>query len=118
MSLGERLKQAREEKGFTQIFAAKKLGVANTTLSGYENNDRRPDPNMLKKLAELYSVSPNWLLGIDHFNRKELKKHGPVGIDLYEEAEKNGLTDEEAAEILKAFGPLFKKHQSKFVEND
>lgn len=63
MNLGERLKRVREEKGLAQNFVAKKLGIANTTLSGYENNDRKPDPDMLKKLADFLNVSTDYLLG-------------------------------------------------------
>ncbi len=63
MALGERLKKARNNKGLTQIEAAKKLGVTNGALSGYERNYRDPDTNMLKQMAELYEVSLDYLVG-------------------------------------------------------
>ena len=63
MGLGERLKNARKNKGVTQIEAAKKLGVTNGALSGYERNYRDPDTEMLRKMADLYDVSLEWLLG-------------------------------------------------------
>jgi transcriptional regulator with XRE-family HTH domain len=63
MTLGDRLRQIRESKGLTQIFVSKKLGIANTTLSSYENDERKPDPDTLKKLADFYDVSTDWLLG-------------------------------------------------------
>lgn len=65
MSLGERLKEARKNKKITQMEAASKLGVTNGALSGYERNYRDPDTEMLKKLANLYGVSIEWLLGND-----------------------------------------------------
>lgn len=61
--LGKRLKEARENKKLTQIEAAKKLGISNGTLSGYERNYRDPDTSMLEKMAELYNVKVDWLLG-------------------------------------------------------
>lgn len=63
MILGERLKEARKLKGYTQMEAASKLGITNGALSGYERNYRDPDTEMLKKLANLYEVSTEWLLG-------------------------------------------------------
>lgn len=61
--LGKRLKEARENRKLTQIEAAKKLGISNGTLSGYERNYRDPDTAMLEKMAELYNVKVDWLLG-------------------------------------------------------
>ena len=61
--LGQRLKQAREESRYTQIVAAKKLGISNGTLSGYEREYRDPDTDILNKMADLYEVSVEWLMG-------------------------------------------------------
>ncbi|KKB75320.1 MULTISPECIES: helix-turn-helix domain-containing protein [Bacillus] len=61
--LGIKLKEAREKKGLKQIEAAKKLGISNGTLSGYERDYRDPDTETLKKMAELYDVSIDELLG-------------------------------------------------------
>lgn len=61
--LGKRLKQAREESRYTQIVAAKKLGISNGTLSGYEREYRDPDTDILNRMADLYDVSVGWLMG-------------------------------------------------------
>lgn len=70
--LGKRLKQARNDKGIKQIDAAKKLGISNGTLSGYERNYRDPDTDILNEMASLYEVSVDWLLGKTN-NPKENK---------------------------------------------
>jgi transcriptional regulator with XRE-family HTH domain len=62
-TLGARLKEAREKKRLTQMEVAKKLGISNGTLSGYERNYRDPDTNILAKLSALYEVSVDWLTG-------------------------------------------------------
>jgi len=61
--LSRRLKNLREKHGYLQKFVADKLGVRSNTLSGYENGSRSPDPEMLVKLAELYDVTTDYLLG-------------------------------------------------------
>ncbi|MFD1126594.1 helix-turn-helix domain-containing protein [Paenibacillus provencensis] len=60
-SLGARLKKARESKRLTQQEVANHLGVSNGAISGYERNYRDPDTEILKKLADLYEVSLDWL---------------------------------------------------------
>ena len=62
-TLGSRLKDAREAKRYTQKHAAEILGISNGTLSGYERNYRDPDTTTLNKMAELYEVKVDWLLG-------------------------------------------------------
>lgn len=63
--LARRLRQARENSGLTQIDAAKKLGISNGTLSGYERDYRDPDTDILNQMADLYDVKTDWLLGRD-----------------------------------------------------
>ncbi|GGK00740.1 HTH-type transcriptional regulator ImmR [Lentibacillus kapialis] len=61
--LGKRLKEARVKAGYKQVDACKKLGISNGTLSGYERNYRDPDTQTLNKMATLYEVSVDWLIG-------------------------------------------------------
>lgn len=66
-AIGERLKQAREKIGLKQNRAAAKLGIHNSTLAKYESGEREADNEVLIKLADLYEVSPQWLLtGEEH----------------------------------------------------
>ncbi|MER2169902.1 MAG: helix-turn-helix domain-containing protein [Psychrobacillus psychrodurans] len=62
--LGKRLKEARLKTKLTQIEAAKKLGISNGTLSGYERDYRDPDTAILERMASLYEVTTDYLLGI------------------------------------------------------
>src|SRR5699024_4953465 len=73
--LSKKQKELREEKGFLQKFVADKIGVRSNTLSGYENGTRSPDPEMIIKLAELYEVSKDYLLGRKKSNRDGINKH-------------------------------------------
>ncbi|MCP1134380.1 helix-turn-helix domain-containing protein [Paenibacillus polysaccharolyticus] len=63
--LGSRLKKARMNKRLTQQEVANKIDVSNGAISGYERNYRDPDTETLKKLANLYEVSLDWLNGRD-----------------------------------------------------
>lgn len=61
--LGKRLKALREKKGISQKFVATKIGVNNSTLSGYESGYREPDGETLSRLADFYEVTTDYLLG-------------------------------------------------------
>lgn len=62
--LPQRLKLARDKTGFTQEYVAKQLNIEIGTLSGYELGRRRPNTDMLAKLATIYNVPSDYLLGL------------------------------------------------------
>jgi DNA-binding GntR family transcriptional regulator/DNA-binding XRE family transcriptional regulator len=65
-----RLKEARKAANLNQKEAAAKIGISNGSLSLYEKGDRDPNPDILSRLADLYSVSVDWLLGRFSSTRK------------------------------------------------
>lgn len=60
---GERLAKLRKEKGLTQEELAKALNITRSALSLYEIGKRDPDTETLKKMAEYFGVSIDYLLG-------------------------------------------------------
>lgn len=62
-SVGERLRKARIKKGLKQAEVAKRLGVTRSVISRYELGINDPPSENIIKLAEIYGVSPNYLLG-------------------------------------------------------
>ena len=63
MSLGSRLRERRELKGKTQNEVADDLGISNVRLSRYESDERKPDPELLAKLADYYDTTVDYLVG-------------------------------------------------------
>lgn len=62
--LGDRLKEEREKRGWSQVFVAKKLGLKrSSTYANWEYGIREPDLEMIKKLSELYETSLDKLSG-------------------------------------------------------
>ena len=63
---GERIKKLRKEKGLTQQQLGEMLGVQKSAIAKYENG-RVPNlkKETLSRLAEIFNVTPNYLLGID-----------------------------------------------------
>ncbi|SET15274.1 DNA-binding transcriptional regulator, XRE-family HTH domain [Natronincola peptidivorans] len=69
--LGERIKKLREEQGLSQLEMAKVLGVGNSTMSMYESNARKPDYETLKKIADYFNVTTDYLLGLTEIPMQE-----------------------------------------------
>ena len=62
---GYRLKNLRQQHHLTQTQVANRLNLSKTSISGYENNVKTPSQDVLIKLAGLYRVSTDYLLGLD-----------------------------------------------------
>lgn len=61
MSFGERLKEARLLKGYTQKQLAEKLNIGGTTVTGYEKDNSEPNMNTISKIMEILNVDANFL---------------------------------------------------------
>ena len=61
--LMNRLRDLRQEKGWTQAQLGKRIGVAKTTISGYEIGTRQLDPATICTLCDLFGCTADYLLG-------------------------------------------------------
>jgi len=60
----KRLVELRREKGLSQGELADGLNMSRSTLANYEIGQRQPDFEMLIRLAEFFSVTTDYLLGV------------------------------------------------------
>lgn len=69
----EQMRSLRELHGYTQHEVAQKLHVERSTYTWYELGKVQPKIDMLVRLAALYEVSVDRLLGVDReWSAKEL----------------------------------------------
>lgn len=88
-TLGDLLREARENAKLTQAAAAQALGVARTTLVAIEQGQRRARVDELQRLAALYRLSLNVLLrqeGLKVDLRPRFRKSGGEADQEVEEA--------------------------------
>ena len=65
-TLGARLSYLREKKGWTKTYVSKKLGMKTvSTYANWEYDTRQPDNDMIVRIAELFEVPTDYLLGAD-----------------------------------------------------
>lgn len=90
-----RLRKLRLNKGLRQEQVAKLVGVNKSAISTYESGTRQPSFDILVRLANLYRVSTDYLLGQTSIRV----------VDL------SGLTEQEAALICGIVETMSKKNE-------
>ena len=63
---GEQIKKLRTNKGWIQIELASKLSVTKQSVSNWENENIMPSVDMLIKIAKLFNVTTDFLLGLSN----------------------------------------------------
>lgn len=66
MTIGDRVKAARENKGYTQDELAHKLGYKSRSSINKIEKERDIPRSMIVKLAEILDVTPGYLMGWDN----------------------------------------------------
>lgn len=67
--LGQRISELRTESGWSQVKLAEKIGVTKQTVSNWENENIQPSIEMLVRLANLFNVTTDYMLGLEKVPR-------------------------------------------------
>lgn len=62
-TFSDMLKRLRKEKGLSQLDLGSILGVGKSTISMYENGQRKPSFEMLETIADFFNVDMDYLMG-------------------------------------------------------
>ena len=69
MNMGERIKELRIAKGYTQEELGKKLGLKKAAIQKYENGDvENIKRSKIKLLADVLGVTPSYIMGWEEPN--------------------------------------------------
>jgi transcriptional regulator with XRE-family HTH domain len=71
IALGDRIRDARKIKGLTQRQLAHLIGAKHNSISDWENNKNKPDPDTIELLMRALEIDANTLLGFD--NKENIK---------------------------------------------
>ena len=96
--LCEQLKQIRKANNFTQQDLADAVGIERSTYASYETGRNKPDVILLKRIANVFGVSSDFILEIDtskKFNMSDAnvsyKKNGSQLVSTLSKDEKTVL---------------------------
>lgn len=101
-ALAERIKQLRAEAKMTQEDLARELRVSKGAVGNWETGIRRPDPETLDEIADLFNVDMDYLLGRTN-ERPEVSLEEKWIIECYRNADADAKTAVLA--ILRRFDP-------------
>lgn len=83
MGFDERIRQLRQARGISQVELSAALDVTKQSVSNWENNNIQPSIDILIRLSQYFSVSTDYILGLDERKYIEI----------------TGLTDKEVTHI-------------------
>ena len=70
--LNQRIRELRCACGWSQVELAKRLGLSKQTVSNWENDNIQPSIEMLVRLAKVFNVSTDYLLGLEQVPRLDI----------------------------------------------
>ena len=106
----DRLRAARQLRGFSQSELADKTGLQPSAVSHFETGRRSPSFDNLKVLSDALQVTTDYLLGrVDEPNLT-----GPVANQLFRHAEKMSKSD---LDTLTSFAEMLAKKAVQKKEN-
>ena len=99
--MSTRIADARKAIGMTQRTLAEKLGIAASTLNGYEKGNHKPDSDILIAVSSITGCTIDYLLNrVDGFHDYYGKEKSPAPA----EAEAEEVSLEETDRLLVALG--------------
>lgn len=93
VDFGNTLKTLRQKENMTQAQLSQKLDLTKSVISAYETGLRLPSYDVLIHIAQIFNVSTDYLLGLEH----------PQEIDL------SGLSSEEVTALLNLIKAMKRK---------
>lgn len=90
----ERIKALREARGWTQAELARRMNMTRNGINSWEQGLSMPSPPSLVDLAKLFSVSTDYLLGVEN--------HSTVNV--------TGLNEEDVALLAQLADRLRENH--------
>ena len=113
--LGDNIRQLRDARGLKQAQLGDMLGLAESTISLYEKGKREPDVATIKKMAKIFDVTTDLLLGYDVLKtelmqnvetiahiRRGLQNDPPISPEDLELAEQIAKLSEKSRQIIDA----------------
>ena len=111
----DKLKELRNKEGISQSALGKALNMSQQGIAKWETGSTSPNPEMLRKIADYFNVSVDYLLGKTDIKNPRPKNEDKITFDDFTYAmneEAHELTDEEKDKLLE-LARFFKENRKK-----
>ncbi|WZL73102.1 S24 family peptidase [Clostridiaceae bacterium 35-E11] len=82
MFRGDRFKKLRKEKKLTQVQLGNILNTSHATINRYEKGIHQPDLNTINKIAEIFNVTTDYLLGRENLLENTIEIEGFIRLPI------------------------------------
>ena len=102
LTIGQRIRLARDAAGFNQGELAKRIGIKQASLSDLENGlSKAPSAKVLLDMADVLKVSPRWIIDGEDGELKVANPQEHQLLDLF-----RNLSDEQKAAMIGTLNAL------------
>lgn len=115
MSIAEKIKTLRKEKKWSQDDLSKAISVHTKHISRYENGKASPGPEILKKMADAFGVSTDYLIYEDVPRNGKIKIDDPELLEHFERISQLG--EEDKSTIKNVIKAMIMKNEMERVIN-
>ena len=105
MTLSEKLKIYRINKGLSQEKIAEDLEISQPLIAKWESHQSTPSPEMLDYIADYFNVSADYLIGRSKYKNLEADNNELDNV-LFSKAK--DLTDDEKKTIINVINAIIK----------
>lgn len=113
-TFSNRLEELRALNKWSKSETARHLGIPVSTYSNYEYGNREPDIETIGKIAKLYEVSTDYLMGLTNSKSQPLDRATVKKVDLAKEpvilAYDGEVASKEETDTVKNILKLIKSH--------
>ena len=106
-----RLRDLREDHDLTQAQVGDAINITQRAYSYYESGQHIIPPEVLLRLADLYGVSVDYLLGRDETPAAQPPRGGSGRLQLAALRREHGMTQAQAAALLGCSASLYAKYE-------
>src|SRR6266480_888425 len=112
---GDRIREAREAKGWTQEDLAAKAGISKGFLSDVENNKRNVSAENALKIADALGVSLDFLMRGEQGREEAAREPVRIPPELSQAAQELGLSYSETLTLLDAHEAVVARRSNQFI---
>jgi transcriptional regulator with XRE-family HTH domain len=103
----------RKAAGLSQYELARRLNMGRSALGNYEQGDREPDFETVRKIADFFSVSVDYLLGRPQDQEGAASEVPPEWRQMVRLAQTEGYSPDQVLGALRLLSSIRKQHEQK-----
>lgn len=105
----EKLKKLRTDKGLTQVRFSQEFNISSGTIAMWETGKRMPDTEMLKRIANYFDVSIDYLLDNKKSSQSDESELNDVYLSYAKEMQENDIDPDDIALAIETIKNMKRK---------